>query len=273
MEGEAQVPSNTLRNILIVVAIVAVISLALNIYMLNEISGVEKTQQAAAADVKALTHRVSTGEANLKASTEELASKLGMTEQQFRANLTTRAAQLEKEQRAAEQRLTKEQQAAIGQVNTDVAGVRTEIGGAKTDIASTRTDLEATKAKLERTIGDLGMQSGLIAHTQQELDYLKHKGDKNYAEFTLIKGQKPTPVSTVSLQLKKLDQKKGKFTMNVLADDKTIEKKDRNLMEPLQFYTGRDRLLYELVVFTMDKNKVTGYISSPKGIAAPAAAQ
>ncbi len=271
MEGEAPATSNTLRNILIVVALVAVISLALNIYMLVQMSAAEKAQQATASDVKALAHRVTTGEATMKASSEELASKLGMTAQQFQANLANRSSQLEKQQRAAEQRLSKEQQAAIGQVNTEVAGVKTEIGGAKTDIASTKTDLEATKAKLERTIGDLGMQSGLIAHTREELDYLKHKGDKNYSEFTLIKGQKPSPVSTVSLQLKKLDLKKGKFTMNVLADDKTIEKKDRNLMEPLQFYTGRDRMLYELVVFTMDKNKVTGYIASPKSIAAPAA--
>jgi hypothetical protein len=271
MEGETPAPSNTLQNILIVVAIVAVISLALNIYMLVQISALEKTQQATASEVKTLTHRVSTNEATTKASTEELASKLGMTEQQFQANLATRASQLEKQQRAAEQRLSKEQKAAIGEVNTEVAGVKTDLGGAKTDIATTKTDLESTKAKLERTIGDLGMQSGLIAHTREELDYLKHKGDKNYSEFTLIKGQKPTPVSTVSLQLKKIDVKKGKFTMNVLADDKTIEKKDRNLMEPLQFYTGRDRQLYELVVFTMDKNKVTGYIASPKNIAAPAA--
>jgi hypothetical protein len=271
MEGEAPATSNILRNILIAVAIVAVISLALNIYMLSEISSVEKTQQATAAEVKTLTHRVTTNETNMKASTEELASKLGMTTQQFQANLASRSAQLERQQRAAEQRLAKEQQAAIGQVNTEVAGVKTDLGGAKTDIASTKSDLDATKAKLERTIGDLGMQSGLIAHTREELEYLKHKGDKNYNEFTLIKGQKPTPVSTVSLQLKKLDLKKGKFTMNVLADDKTIEKKDRNLMEPLQFYTGRDRQLYELVVFTMDKNKVTGYIASPKNLAAPAA--
>jgi hypothetical protein len=271
MEDEVSATSNTLRNILIVVAIVAVISLALNIYMLTELSAQEKTQQATASDVKALTHRVSTNEANMKASTEELASKLGMTEQQFQSNLAKRAAQLEKQQRAAEQRLSAEQQAAIGQVNTEVAGVKTDLGGAKTDIASTKSDLDATKAKLERTIGDLGMQSGLIAHTREELEYLKHKGDKNYVEFTLLKGKKPTPVSTVSLELKKVDVKKGKFTMNVLADDKTIEKKDRNLMEPLQFYTGRDRQLYELVVFTMDKNKVTGYISTPKSIAAPAA--
>ena len=54
----------------------------------------------------------------------------------------------------------------------------------------------------------------------------------------------------MSLELKKADRKKGKFTLNVLADDRTIEKKDRTLFEPMQFYTGRDKMLYEVVVMT-----------------------
>jgi hypothetical protein len=87
--------------------------------------------------------------------------------------------------------------------------------------------------------------------------------------FTLVKGSKPTPVGTISLQLKKTDQKKSKFTMNVLADDRTIEKKDRTVAEPMQFYSGRDRQLFEVVVLTVEKNKITGYMSTPKGGAAP----
>ena len=101
---------------------------------------------------------------------------------------------------------------------------------------------------------------------------LKHKGDRNYYEFTLLKGAKPQAVSTVGLQLKKADEKKGKFTMNVTADDKTIEKKDRNVAEPIQFYSGRDHLLFELVVWTVDKNKATGYLSTPKSAPTPVTA-
>jgi hypothetical protein len=69
--------------------------------------------------------------------------------------------------------------------------------------------------------------------------------------------------------MKKVDAKKGKFTMNVIADDRTIEKKDRNVAEPLQFYTGRDRMLYEVVVFSADKKSITGYLSTPKGAPQP----
>jgi len=142
----------------------------------------------------------------------------------------------------------------------------------KTDVASTKADLEATKAKLQSAVGDLTGQSELIATTRGDLEALKHKGDRNYYEFTLLRGAKPQPVSTVSLQLKKTDFKKGKFTMDVTSDDKTIEKKDRNVAEPIQFYSGRDHLLFELVVWTVDKNKATGYLSTPKGAPVPVTA-
>jgi len=156
----------------------------------------------------------------------------------------------------------------IAAVNTEVTGVKTDVGAAKTDIAKTQTDLQATNSKLEHAIGDLGVQSGLIAHTSSELEQLKHKGDRNYYEFTLHKGAR-TPVSTVSLELKKVDAKKSRFTLNVMADDKTIEKKDRTVGEPLQFYTGRDHLLYEVVAFSADKNTITGYLSTPKNAPKP----
>lgn len=270
-DGEIVTTNNTVRNVIIGVVIVYVIA---SLYFIFETRGrvesLEKAQQTTTSDVKTLAHRVGNNEANLKASTEELGSKLGMTQQELQARLAARAAQLEKQQRAAEQRITAEQKQAMSEVTGEVAGVKTDLGSAKTDIASTKTDLEATKAKLERAIGDLGVQSGLIAHTRDELEVLKHRGDRNYYEFTLRKGAKPTPVSTISLQLKKADKKKGRFTLNVVADDRTIEKKDRTLLEPLQFYTGRDRSLYELVVFNVDKDKISGYLSTPKGATVPA---
>ena len=57
--------------------------------------------------------------------------------------------------------------------------------------------------------------------------------------------------------------------LNVTADDRTIEKKDRNASEPVQFYTGREHMLYEMVVWTVDKNKITGYLSTPKNAPIP----
>ncbi len=225
---------------------------------------------ASQAQVADLQKRVQSSEAQ----EETIAQRLGMTKKE----LMERAAALQAQQRADESLLakeakeTKESKEQIGQVSGEVAGVKTDVGGVKTDVASTKADLEATKAKLQSTIGDLGVQTGLIARTSGDLEILKHKGDRNYYEFTLLKGAKPQPVATVSLQLKKLDAKHGKFTMNVTSDDKTIEKRDRTIAEPIQFYSGRDHLLFELVVWTVDKNKATGYLSTPKSAPVPVTA-
>jgi len=200
-----------------------------------------------------------------------LAHQVGLTKKE----LSQRAADLQAQQRLAESRLEKEEnesKAQIGQVSGEVAGVKTDVGGVKTDVASTRADLEATKAKLQTAVGDLGVQTGLIANTRGDLEVLKHKGDRNYYEFTLLRNAKPQPVATVSLQLKKVDAKHGKYTLNVTSDDKTIEKRDRNVAEPIQFYSGREHLLFELVVWTVDKNKATGYLSTPKSAPVPVTA-
>jgi multidrug efflux pump subunit AcrA (membrane-fusion protein) len=222
---------------------------------------------ASQAQIGDLQKRIQTAEAG----EETLGQKLGMTKKE----LAQRAAELQAQQKAAEARLENEQKASqeqLGQVSGEVAGVKTDVGGVKTEVASTQADLEATKAKLQSTVGDLGVQSGLIATTQKDLDVLKHRGDRNYYEFTLTKGAKPQPVATVSLQLRSVDPKRGKYTMNVTADDRTIEKKDRNVSEPIQFYSGRDHLLFELVVWTVDKKKATGYLSTPKNAPTPVTA-
>jgi hypothetical protein len=117
----------------------------------------------------------------------------------------------------------------------------------------------------------LGVTSGLVATNGKELEILKHKGDRNYYDLNLTKGAKPTPISGISLSLKKADTKHSKYTLLVESDDKKIEKKDKGLDEPVQFYTGKDKLLYELVINTINKNQVVGYLATPKN--APATAQ
>lgn len=257
--------SNTGKWLLLLLAAIYVAaSLYLLIDQRGRLAKLAEEQIASQREIAGLDKRMQSADAEA----ETLAQQVGLTKKE----LASRAAQLQASQRAAEERLAKEQKEQISAVSGEVAGVKTDVGGVKTDVASTKEELAATKAKLESTIGDLGLQSGLIAKTRDDLDVLKHRGDRNYYEFTLLKGAKPQPVSTVSLQLKKLDPKRGKFTLAVTSDDKTIEKKDRNVNEPIQFYTGRDHLLYEMVVWTLDKNKATGYVSTPKNAPVPVTA-
>ena len=213
---------------------------------------------------QALIDQLGSTEANLKRSTDALRRSIGKTQRQVAAH----SAALRRQVNETEKQLHDSQQ-LLASMSNDLGGVKSDLSGAKNDISSTRTDLEATKKRLDSTIGDLGLQSGLIAHTRDDLEMLKHRGDRNYYEFTLAKSKRPTPVGTVSLQLKKVNARKGNFTMNVIADDHVIEKKDRNVAEPLQFYTGRDRMLYEVVVFSASKKSVTGYLSTPKNAPQP----
>lgn len=150
----------------------------------------------------------------LRATTEAFGEKVGVTQRQIEA----RANDLLRQQQAATSRLA--QQAAdtrrqVNNVSSQVSSVQTDVGGVKQDVASTRQELAATEQQLHAAIGDMGVQSGLIAKNSQELDYLKHLGDRNYFEFTLRKNQPPVAVSTIKLRLRKADAKHSRFTLDI----------------------------------------------------------
>jgi len=233
-------------------------------------------QEAALADANQqnvkLAAELRETNARLTVATDELGKSLGLTQRQ----LDQRAEQLIAREQADSRRLeTAQKQTAqqVSAVSTDLTTVKTDVGGVKTDLGKTQTDLAGAMAQLTSMKGDISDHSSLIARNHDELEVLKHKGDRNYYEFTLTKGQKK-PVGTVSLELKKTDMKKSKFTLTVYADDRSYEKKDRNVNEPLQFYSGKDPALYEIVVNTIGaKNQISGYLSTPKGAPAPPTGQ
>ena len=67
------------------------------------------------------------------------------------------------------------------------------------------------------------------------------------------------------LALKKSDTKRNRFTVEVMADDKRIEKKDKTANEPVQFYVAsKARQPYEIVVNQIAKDSVSGYLAKPK---------
>jgi hypothetical protein len=210
--------------------------------------------------------------ARLRVATDELGKSVGLTQKQ----MDERAQQIIARQSADAKRLEAEQKQTAQQVNavqSDVSSVKTDVGGVKTDLGKTQSDLATAVGQLQSMKGDLDSHSSLIARNRGELEVLKHKGDRNYYEFTLTKGEKK-PVGTVSLQLKKADQKKSRFTLEVFADDRQYDKKDRNVNEPLQFYAGKEPALYEIVVNSVpSKNTVSGYLSTPKGAPAPPSVQ
>jgi hypothetical protein len=236
----------------------------------NHLSVAEKQLAAEEAKNTRLEESQLALSARLKATSETLGQSVGLTQKQL--ELKTQALLLSqslsaKTQKEQTEKLAAEEAAAeqkLGAVQTDVSAVKTDVGGAKASIAETQTDLASTKAQMQRMLGDEGKMSGLIATNHDELEILKHKGDRNYFEFTLKKGDKPALFSTIKLQAKKVDEKHGKYTLMVSSDDRNIEKKDKSLDEPVQFYSGKDPLLFEIVVNNISKNTISGYLSTPK---------
>jgi chromosome segregation ATPase len=239
-----------------------------------------KFQQKTAADlavitdhIKALESHGQAGEAKLSGLISQAQEAVGHTKaelkrtaQQFQAESQKSKAELSeaisaKADTTQVQALKQEAESKIGQVSTEVGGVKTEVGTVKTDLASTKQNLEGTQRQLLDVKETL---SAAVARNASELADLRRKGERDYFEFEIPKKNVLTKVEDIRLVLTKTDPKKGKYSVSVIVDDSKLEKRDRTVNEPVQFLVGRDRLRYELVINWVQKDKIGGYLSTPK---------
>jgi multidrug efflux pump subunit AcrA (membrane-fusion protein) len=205
---------------------------------------------------------------DLRGELDLTAQKLGITEQQLdQARKTAQAAR--REQLLASRKLQQQLGQMQQQHAADLSKLSSDLGG---QIQATQTDLADTKTKLDRTVGDMGVMSGLVAHNKGELEQLKRLGERNIYEFDLHKSKSPSRIGPIMVALRKSDTKHWRYTMDVVVEDKRIQKKDKTLYEPVQFYVERAPFPYEIVVYKMNKNEVVGYLSTPKAGATPATA-
>ncbi len=239
----------------------AVVALGAAIYLFVELR--QARQQIAALRTQ-VTEFASTGDKRTKELDLGLAAVRGQTEAVAEKAGVTQA-ELEKTAAAARQLREEQRKGQEGLVN--LGG---EVGKVKDDVAASKAAIEETQAKLQRAVGDLGEQSGLIARNAEEVEALKRAGLREYFEFDLRKAKAPSPVGPVAVRLKDADAKRHKFNMVLVVDDLEIEKKDKTLLEPVQFYRKGSRQLHEIVVYAVEKDHITGYLSTPK--AADAAA-
>ncbi|MGH9573109.1 MAG: hypothetical protein ACRD40_06205 [Candidatus Acidiferrales bacterium] len=218
-----------------------------------------KKDQALAEEIDKANSRI----ADLQGRLDVTSQKLGLTEDEL-AHARTLAQSIKKDQQASDAQLRQQIGAVQADATTKLGQVSTQINGTQTDLNATKADLEATKASLTRTVGDLGVQSGLIATNEKELDELKHIGDRDIYDFTLTKTKKPEHIGPIQVRLTKIDSKHYKYTLEVIADDKDIPKKDKTVDEPVQFFVNGARTPYEIVVFNLTKDQAKGYLSTPK---------
>ena len=238
-------------------------------------------KNASATSTKAAGRSLSAIREELQAARDQAATTAG----EVKAGATRRAEELSAElarrlvsEQGRNERLQAQLKRDLSQVeeaarkaNSKLGEVSTEVIAVRTEVADNRNRLERTVADLRRVKGDMGVQSGQIATNQKELQVLKAIGEKSYFEFD-IKSKETSTIAGVNLLLKKTDPKKFRFTLDVLANDKKVEKKDRIINEPVQFMVTKVRQpyslevneLYEIVVNEVGKDRIKGYIATPK---------
>jgi chromosome segregation ATPase len=243
--------------------------------MKTEVSGMRKSILEEVSTLKeSSSASVATARRNLQAMRDELEAarrQAALAAGQAKEEATRKAEDLAKKLQIEQERQKQALSAEIGQVKQQTAEVESKVGEVKTDVGSVKSDLASTKSELDKTIdtlkratGDLGVQSGLIATNSRELSALKALGERNYFEFNLTKTKQPVRVGDIMLKLNKTDNKRFKYTVEITADDKKVEKKDKNINEPVQFYTSKARQPYEIVVNEVKKDVIVGYLATPK---------
>jgi hypothetical protein len=232
--------------------------------LLTEVAKVRETHGLSTASSRL---RLDELRAELETVRGQATSSVGQARKDALKHADELAARLQEAQRRQQAlvntELTQVKEAATT-ANTKISDVSNDVGSVRTEVAATKSELEKTIAELKTVRGDLGVQSGLIATNGKELSALKALGDRNYVEFNLQKTKTHQKVGNIMVLLKKTDTKKNQYTVELIADDKRVEKKDKSINEPLQFYQAGTRLPCELVINEVRKDVVIGYLSTPK---------
>ena len=276
-----QNPNSGVKTAVVAGALVALV--AANIYLYIQVdrlhTDVTKMREALLTEITNVRETSSVTTASQKKHLETLKDELAEARRQAtqaagqaKADAVKRAevlaAKIEQEQ--AQQ--AKQTQAAIGEVkeqasnaNTRIEAVSGDVSTVKTEVASTKSELDKTISDLKKVTGDLGVTSGYVATNAKELAALKRLGERNIFDIKLGKTKQPQRVGDISLLLKKTDPKHNKYTVDVLADDKLTEKKDKTVNEPVQFRTAKGGMIpYEIIIMEVKKDQIVGYLATPK---------
>jgi len=197
----------------------------------------EKTNADLQGDLKVVTDKLKITQGQLKKARAEAAkavedttTKLSALDTSVHTELATKAA------------------------NDDLKNVDTKVGGVRTDLDTTREDLKMARSEM----------GTLIARNHDEIDQLRRLGERDYVEFTIAGKNKPQKVGNLTVELKGINEKRSQFSVAMTAEDRKIEKKNRNMNEPIFFYISGTKIPEELVINKLSKDTISGYVSIPK---------
>jgi chromosome segregation ATPase len=251
---------------IVVLGIIGVVALG---FGWNASSKLDTTQKAVTAQVQTMRQAVDQDLAGFKDRLVQ--SEKTNSELQGDLNVVTKKLRITQGQlKTAREESTKAQEQASEKITALDTSVHTELAtkaavddvkNVDTKVVGVRTDLDATREEVKMARSEMGT---LIARNHDEIEQLRRLGEREYTEFTIAGKNRPQKVGNVTVELRAVNVKKNQFTLNLTAEDKQIEKKNRSLNEPIFFYMSATRLPQELVIKKVGKDTISGYVSIPK---------
>jgi hypothetical protein len=238
---------------------VSLVGIGLGWSAINRTNGIqEATEASVKQQTDALQQRLAKDDeinAQLQSDLKVVTDKLNLTQ--------TQLVSARKANKATNVEVDKKLTGLESSVNTQLATKANvdDVNKLNGDVNGVRTDLDATNNSIQMARSEMGT---LIARNHDEIDQLRRMGQRDYYEFTVTRKNGAQRVGSIMVELKDTNQKKNQYTINVLADDKSFEKKNRSVNEPIFFYTGGSKAALELVVNKVSKTTASGYLSVPK---------
>lgn len=242
-----------------VLTVLSLVGLGVGWSALNHANSIEQTTQASLKQQsEALSQRLAKSEdinQQLESDLKVVTDKLNVTQSDLMA--------ARKQNKVAAATYNKKLQEFGTNVNQQLSTKASadDVNKLGTDVTGVKSDLDATKNSIQMARSEMGT---LIARNHDEIDQLRRMGQRDYFEFTVTRKGGSQKVGSIQVELKDTNTKKNQFTINVLADDKNFEKKNRSVNEPIFFYTGGSRQPLELVINKVGKSTASGYLSVPK---------
>jgi hypothetical protein len=255
------------------VAVLGVVALVGLVVAHNASTQTQEVQQAFDSKVKAIQQDFSgqitqlqqhqtqadTSNAGLQSDLKVVTKRLRLTQGELKkAREEAESIRTENQQKIAAMDGAVTSQLATKASTEDVKGVDGKVDGVRTDLSATQNDLKMARSEL----------GTLIARNHEDVEQLRRLGERDYIEFTIAAKNKPQKVGAFMVELKGTNPNKKRYNVSLIVDDSRIEKKNLPINEPIFFHQGNDRRPMELVVNSVGKDKVTGYISVPKSVGA-----
>ena len=219
-------------------------------------TGLTNLRDASSVTTAAQQRHLETLKEELEAARTSLHDQARTMSAQAKAEATARAEQLARQIEAEQAKVQQQVSSEISDVKQSATAANAKIADVSTDVGNVKTQVSATQAELQKTIADLKSARAIWACRAAWSPPMARNWPPSSASASATtstsSSARPSSrnVSAISRCCSRMPTSRRTGTrVQVMADDKLTEKKDKSINEPVQFYTTKGgRLPYELVI-------------------------